>query len=197
MTRAPRGERHTVTRVLASGHRTVRDVCTRRPVQPRCAASAQAPPMVAKSLLPSDHRVAGRTPERLANRTGGVTARPRTGDRANSGAADGPSIGQRPMDAATLGGPGTWMPWTGSVPQRRAVEPRARGASSATAARAPVSRSRSPLVRGEDDCGNSQVSEQLQVFGTDRGADGHPGGLRGAISSYPRKEAYGCCDLSS
>jgi hypothetical protein len=57
MTRAPRGERHTVTRVRASGHQTVRDVCTRRPVQPRCAALAQAPPMAAKLLLPRDHRV--------------------------------------------------------------------------------------------------------------------------------------------
>jgi hypothetical protein len=32
MTRAPRGERHTVTRVLAPGHQTVRGVCTHRPV---------------------------------------------------------------------------------------------------------------------------------------------------------------------
>jgi hypothetical protein len=32
MTRVPLGERHHVTRVLAPGHQTVRDVCTRRPV---------------------------------------------------------------------------------------------------------------------------------------------------------------------
>jgi hypothetical protein len=32
MTRVPLGERHHVTRVLAPGHQTVRDVCTHRPV---------------------------------------------------------------------------------------------------------------------------------------------------------------------
>jgi hypothetical protein len=32
MTRVPLGERHHVTRVLAPGHQTVRDVCIHRPV---------------------------------------------------------------------------------------------------------------------------------------------------------------------
>jgi hypothetical protein len=140
--------------------------------------------------------VAGRTPEWLASRTRDGTARLRTGDRANGGAADGPSVCKPPVDAAAPGVPGTGMLGTGRVPQRRPAELRGQGALSATSSQAYVSR-RSPFVQGEDGRGKSQVCEQLQVFGTDRGAEGHPGGLRGAISSYPRKEAYGCCDLSS
>src|SRR4029453_9911391 len=124
-------------------------------------------------------------------------SQPRTGDRANGGAADGPSVCKPPIDATEPGVPGTGMPGTGRVPQRRPAEPRGRGASSATSSQAHVSRRRSPFVQGEDDRGKSQVCDQLQVFGTDRGAEGQPGGLRGPIPSYPRKEAYACCDLSS
>jgi phosphoribosylanthranilate isomerase len=111
--------------------------------------------------------------------------------------ADGPSVGQPPIDAAAPGVPGIGIRGTGRVPQRRPAELRGQGASSATSSQAHVSRRRSPVVQGEDDRGKSQVCKQLRVFGTDRGAEGHPGGLQGAIPPYLRKEAYACCDLSS
>ena len=164
---------------------------------PRCAALAQAPPMVATSLLPR-HRRAWL-------------------DEHQSGLATGPETAQPdPEQAIGQTGVGRWavcwssahgyrrvrcsthrVPKTGRVPQRRSAEPRGRAAASATSSQAHVSRGRSPLVQGEDDRGTSQVCEPLLVFGTDRGAVGHPGGLRGATPSYPRKEAYACCDVST